>query len=337
MRVPYLVAGIAILVATIVDILWTTLWVDGGSGPLSGRLTTWIWRGIRTVGRRDERLLSTAGALILAATLVLWIAGIWAGWSLIFAADRWSLISTRTGGPADWAGRIYYVAYTMFTSGNGDFSPRGDVWQLASALTTATGMAFVTLGVSYVLTVLSAVSEKRAFASAVTGLGERSEAFVRGGYTDRDGFEGIEELLEPLSTQLDLLADKHQAYPILHYYHSERSENSAAVAVAIFDDALTLLENGVEPESQPNATLLRTARSSTDVYLHTLDQSFVEPADEIPPPPELERLRLAGIETVSDDAFADALAETHDRRRKLLGVVEGDAWEWPPVDDEGSV
>ncbi|MFC3958551.1 ion channel [Halovivax cerinus] len=335
MRPLYLGVGSVVLVATIVDILWTTLWVDGGSGPLSGPLTTGFWRGLRRVSG-SERALSLAGPLILTATLTLWIVGLWLGWSFFFAGDRFAVISSSSGAPADWAGRLYYVSYMMFTAGNGDYVPTTDGWQLASAATTASGMALVTLGVSYVLTVLSAVSEKRAFASAVTGLGERSEAFVRNGHTDRDGFDGLEQRLNSLSDQLDLLSDKHQAYPILHYYHSERSENSSAVAVALFDDALTLLRHGVEPDAQPNATLLRSARSSVDRYLHTLDRSFIDPAEALPPPPEIDRLRIAGIETVSDEAFADVLADRRERRRKLLGVVQADAWAWPPVDDTSS-
>ncbi|ELZ08468.1 membrane associated potassium channel [Halovivax asiaticus JCM 14624] len=333
MRWPYVVLGASILVATVIDILWTTLWVDGGSGPLAGRLSTGIWRGLRRVSD-ERRTLSTAGPLILTGTLVLWIAGIWAGWSLVFAAEPWALVSTRTGLPADWPGRIYYVAYTMFTDGNGDYSPRGDVWELASALTTATGMAFVTLGVSYVLTVLSAVSQKRSFASAVTGLGERSEAFVRAGHTDTEGFDGIERPLESVGEQLGQLADQHQSYPILHYYHSERPTESAAVAVAILDDALTVFECGLPEGDGPNRTAWRVARASVDQYLHTLDTAFVDPADDPPPLPALDRLRRADIDTVSDDAFADALAKRSERRRTTLGVVRGDAWEWPPVDDE---
>ena len=33
MRLIYSVLGAVLLIAAIIDILWTTLWVDGGSGP----------------------------------------------------------------------------------------------------------------------------------------------------------------------------------------------------------------------------------------------------------------------------------------------------------------
>lgn len=50
--------------------------------------------------------------------------------------------------------------------------------------------------------------------------------------------------------------------------------------------------------------------------------------------PDLDRLRDAGVPTVSDDEFADALADLDERRRKLLGAVDADEWYWPPLEDE---
>ncbi|WP_121744613.1 potassium channel family protein [Natronorubrum halophilum] len=329
----YLLVGLVVLAAVIVDILWTTLWVDGGSGPLSARLTTWTWRGLRAVGGDHPRALSIAGPLILTLTLAMWIALLWFGWTFIFASGEPALVGPHTGEPADWAGRFYYVAYTMFTNGNGDYSPTTGTWEIASSFTTATGMAFVTLGVSYVLTVLGAVSEKRSFASNVTGLGERSEAFVRAGWNGDEEFRGLDLPLESLSTQLSLLADQHKAYPILHYYHSERGTRASAIAVPILDEALTLFRHGVSADAQPNPALVENARSSVDSYLDTLGTAFIDPADEVPPEPELERLREEEIPTVDDEELADALESLTERRRKLLGVVRADAWYWPPIEE----
>ncbi|MDQ2049415.1 potassium channel family protein [Natronolimnohabitans sp. A-GB9] len=335
MRPLYLAAGIVVLVAVVVDILWTTLWVDGGSGPLSSRLTTLTWRTLRKASDDHPRVLSLAGPLILALTLAMWIALLWLGWTLLFAGDETALVSPHTGEPADWSGRFYYVAYTMFTNGNGDYSPTTGGWEIASALTTATGMAFVTLGVSYILTVLGAVSEKRSFASDVTGLGERSEAFVRAGWNGTDEeFRGLDLPMNSLADQLSLLADQHKAYPILHYYHSEQASRASAMAVPIFDEALTIFRHGVPEDAQPNPAHVENARSSVDSYLDTLGTSFIDPADEVPPAPELDRLREDGIPTVEDEAFADVVATRSERRRKLLGIARGDAWHWPPLEED---
>ncbi|QCC60198.1 two pore domain potassium channel family protein [Natrinema thermotolerans] len=334
MNPVYLAVGIVILVTGIVDIVWTTLWVDGGSGPVSGRLTTGVWKGLRAVTGDRNRALSLAGPLILMLTLATWIGLIWVGWTIIFASEPLAVVDSRTGGPADWWGRFYYVAYTMFTDGNGDYTPvyGGNVWEVASAFTTASGMAFVTLGVSYVLTVLGAVADKRSFASTVTGLGERSEAFLRTGWNGED-FRGLELTVESLAADLSTLAEQHKSYPILHYYHSEQASRASAVAVPILDEAL-MLSRYAMPEGQGlDPAIVENGRSSAQSYLETLDDSFIDPAPSVPRAPDLERLREDDVPTVSDEAFAEALADQTDRRRRLLGVVEADAWEWPPIEE----
>jgi len=330
MNYGYLAAGLLVLVLAVVDILWTTLWVDGGAGPLSSWLIPGLWQGLRTLGGQRSRALSLAGPVILTVTLVTWVSLIWGGWTLVFGAADSALVNARDDTPVTWANRLYFVAYTMFTMGNGGYYPPEAAWQVAASLTTASGMLFVTMGVSYVLSVLSAVSEKRAFASNVTGLGDRAAAVVATGW-DEDDFRGLHLPLNSLAGQLDRLATQHKAYPILHYYHSEEGTQSSAMGVAIFDEALTVLRFGVPTDAQPNAALLENARNAVDNYLETLNESFFDPAGETPEPPDLRRVREAGAPTVRDDEFAAAVDGQGDRRRKLLGIVRADAWHWPPL------
>jgi hypothetical protein len=220
--------GVLLLVATTTDLLWTTLWSDGGAGPLSSRMTGWTWTGLRRLGSGRSRLLSIAGPAILVSTLVMWVGLLWAGWTLVFAGGEHALIDTRDGGPLSWVEYVYFVAYTMFTMGNGDFTPTAGVWQIATSLTTASGMLFVTLAVSYVLSVLGAVVEKRSFASTVTGIGHRSDAFVEDGWNG-EYLHQLDLPLDTLSSDVSRLAKLHKAYPILHYYHSEQEIDASTM------------------------------------------------------------------------------------------------------------
>lgn len=177
----YLAAGIVLLLVAIVDLFWTTLWDDKGAGPLSSRLMTVVWRRLRNPGNERETLLTIGGPSILLLTLFVWIGLIWGGWVLVYAGGENALIHARDVGHVTWTGRLYFVAQAMFTMGNGDFYPSTQVWQVAASLTTASGMLLVTLGVSYVISVLDGVTGRRSFANSVMGVGNRSEAFVRQG------------------------------------------------------------------------------------------------------------------------------------------------------------
>lgn len=332
MEALFYVLGPLLVAAAAVDAVWTTFWVDGGSGPITTRLTTWLWRVWRAIaGRRRHRALSLAGPTILLATALTWLLLMGAGWTLLFAADEGSLANTRDGGGAGWSGRAWYVAYTMFTVGNGDFSPRGPGWRVVSSLVAFTGLIVATLAVTYLLSVLSAVVQKRSFAGHIAGIGRSPEDFVLRTWTGR-GFGSIELQLNALVVQLGTLTHQHLAYPVLHYYHAARSEASSAVSIVILDEALTLIECGVEASSRPDEAVLRSARESVGSYLETLARAFIDPAERTPPPPNVSRLREAGVPTVSEERFDAALEERSTRRRRLLGMVTNDAWGWPPVE-----
>ena len=324
----YLAVGMILLGGTVIDLLWTTLWVAGGAGPLTSRLMVWTWRSLRRIGAHNSRLLSLSGPLIFALSLTGWIVLLWGGWTLIFAGAENVLIDTLNRGPVSWTDRIYFVGYTVFTLGIGDFAPRDGIWQLLTVFATGSGLLFVTLSVTYVLSVLDAVTQKRAFANNVSGAGTHGEEIVQAAW---DG-EALHELDLPLNTyvrQLTALTANHKAYPVLHYFHSARSDRSPAVEIAALDDALTLIRFGIPEEHRPSGILVRSARKSIQNYLGTLHENFVQPSDDVPPPPNLNALSEADIPTVSDEAFEASLADLDTRRRTLLGYTESDLRQWP--------
>jgi len=326
-----LLAGLALLLASALDALWTVLWVNGGAGPIAGRVTSWLWRALSAASGPRGLLLSLAGPLILATVVVLWVLMLVAGWTLVFGSDPTALASPDGGETPGWAGRVFYVAYAMFTMGNGDYIPRPGVWQVTTAVTTGTGMVLLTLIISYVLPVLSGVVQKRAFARAVYGLGQTPSGILETAWDGRD-FRGLELPLNAMSSQLTVLSEQHRAYPLLHYYHSDGPAAATPGAVAILDDALTLLCHGVPAAQRPTPAVLRSVRQSVEGYLETLASARIDPAAEPPPPPDLERLRASGLPTLPQAGFYDALTALRDRRRLLLGMVRQDGWHWLPHD-----
>lgn len=324
-----LIAGIALVLFVFLDALWTTLWVDGGGGPLTARLTTWAWRAVmRLVGRKHHFALSLFGPTILVAAVVFWVLLLWSGWVLIFASEPTSLLAhSEQKTPADWIGRVWFVAYAMATMGNGDFTPTGGRWQLAASLTTLSGFFLASLVISYLLSVLAAVVEKRSFAGQVTGMGSNPAEFLLNAW-DGKSFRTLDLPLADMSTSLGLLTEQYLSYPILQYYHAARFEKSPAVGIAILDEALTILRYGVAESHRPSVAVLHSARATVAGYLKTLQSAFISPADDTPSAPDLSRLRAAGIPTVTDEAFAAAVAELEERRKKVRGMMLADGWNW---------
>ncbi len=80
--------------------------------------------------------------------------------------------------------------------------------------------------------------------------------------------------------------------------------------------------------------IVDSARAGVGNYLDVVTSSFIRTAEQEPPPPDLDRLRDADIPTVSDETFAQSLAAMAERRRKLHGLVEADARDWPAAEED---
>lgn len=275
-------------------------------------------------------MLSLAGPVILVLTLLTWLGVLWAGWTFVFVSGEPSLLSTRDYTPAVWPDQGYFVAYSMFTMGNGDFTPAGSGWQVATSLTTGSGMLLVTLSITYVLSVLRAVTQARSFASGVTGLGKRADDIVRRGWApESEDFDDLDLQLSRLASQLDDVTEQHLSYPILHYYHSIRSRSATPRAVAILDDVLVILEAAIPEEHPTNEVLISTVESSIENYLEVLESEAIDPTAEPPPQPDLETVREWDVPTVTDDAFAAGIDRHRPRRRVLYSAIQQTGRRWP--------
>lgn len=324
----YIIIGVLLLIMGIMDFIWTTLWVDGGAGPLTKRLSHTIWKFLWKISRSNPKILSLSGPLILSLTLLMWIVLLWIGWTFVFAGNDHSIINAQDNSPATWVERIYFTGYLIFTLGNGDFSPQGTVWQIATVCATGTGMLFITLGVTYLLSVLGAVTQKRAFAESVYGSGKTSIEWIKNS-GNGEHFHNADFLLSKYSNQLSTITAQHKAYPILHYYYAEDKKEAVPIAVTILDETLTLFSYGIRPENQPNRLLVTEARSSIQSYLDTLYSAKVKPSKEVPPFDDIEKLHHEGFPTVPKQEFLDSLVALEDRRKKLLGIIQYNALKWP--------
>ena len=328
MEIVYLIVGIALIVLCIIDFTWTTLWIDGGAGPVTDRLSSLVWKTVKALVGDHSKSLSLTGPFVLSATLAMWIAMLWAGWTLIFAGLADSISPSSGTDPISWFDRIYYAGYLIFTLGNGDFTPKEGIWQIVSVLATGTGMLFITLGVTYLISILSAVTVKRSFASSIHGLGDTAEELAESAWNG-DDFHDFDLLLATYSEQLGSLTAQHIAYPVLHYYHAVSNESAMPTAVAVLDETLSLIKFSVPNEHHPNRLLLKNARSSVQHYLETLNQSFYRPSEQSPSLPDFDFLRESGIPLVPEKDYLKAYEELEQRRKKLLGVIEADERLWP--------
>lgn len=325
------VAGLGVVGLTVLDVLRTTVAVDSAGGPVSGKITRVVWDTVlRLAPAGQRRPLRYAGLTIIVGTIALWIALAWLGWALVFQAAPEAVVSSDTGLPAGALTRVYFAGTTLFTLGLGDYRPGGVLWELATVATAGSGLLLVTLAISYLIPVTSAATGKRQLASYVSALGTAPDHIVVQAWNGRD-FAGLSGHLVTLAPMLTILAQRHLAYPVLHYFHATERHNAAAPAIAALDEALGLLEHAVPVDRRPEPAALITLRRAIWEFLETLDSTFLDPATAAPPVTSLEPLRAAGIPTVDDDDYRAAMERSQRRRKLLLAMVVDDGYSWDEV------
>lgn len=326
MNVVLVVVGVVLVGAALIDLAWTTVAAGSGAGPLTGRLAAGLWRTALSIHGRwpSHTFLSVAGVGVVLAVLGAWIAMVLTGWSVMFNAADGAVRNSDTGAPAAVVARLYFVGYTVFTLGNGDYQPGSGLWQLATVLATGTGLILVTLAITYLVPVASAVTMRRQLSSFIASLGSSPQEIVATGW-DGTGFGGLSQYLVALTPLIETSRQQHLTYPVLHYFHSHDAQSAAAPNVTNLAQAMLLLQAGVAPEVRPPAPAVEPLVRSLDAFLGTLRSAHLDPAEPLPPP-SLEPLRQIGIPTVTDDDYARVGDNSRERRALLAGFLADDGW-----------
>jgi hypothetical protein len=323
-----LVAGVAIVGLVFYDAYVTTVSAHGAGGPVTQRLGNgiwWLWRS--AVRSPRARLLASAGSFIVFLMLLVWLGGLWVGWTLIFSAEPGAVLHADTGAPADGWARVYFAGFAVYTLGLGDYAPDGALWQVLTALATINGFVLLTMTVSYLLPVVSAVTERRQHGMQLYGLGSRAQDILRTGWDGRD-FGHLIPQLRQLTPVAALMTQKYLSYPVLHYFHSPSRASALEPGIAAVDEAVLILEHGVDDSVRPHPTVTQPLRRVLTQFAETVAEEFTGVEEEPPAPPDLELLRREGIPTVSDEVFHRAIEGHADRRRALAALVRDARWSW---------
>ena len=77
--------GAALVVLVLFDLAATTLTLGEGAGPLTRRLLGRLWPGVLALASRGSRskILSNAGPVLLALTVLIWVLATRTGWWLV--------------------------------------------------------------------------------------------------------------------------------------------------------------------------------------------------------------------------------------------------------------
>ena len=324
-------AGALCVAAVFVDAFLTTITVSSGAGPLTEKVLAWAWALLLRLHREDKRssILTAGGTLVLTVTVLVWVAILWAGWGLVFLGSG-SIVDSTTQLPASVGDVFYYAGFTVFTLGTGDYVAGSSGWRLATAAASFSGLFLVTLAITYLISVVSAVVQRRALAIQIRGLGRTPDDVVLQAWQGDRFSSMFEQQLVSLTGAVATSAEQHLAYPVLHYFHARSPFLSAPLAVASLNDVLLLASEGVAPEGRPDPNAVRPLAYAITRYVDASSDIGSLPSSPEPPAPERSRLAAADVPLTDGEHWRRALKEQHEQRVHLHRLVNSDGWSWSP-------
>ncbi|WP_404381668.1 potassium channel family protein [Caenispirillum salinarum] len=300
------VIGIVLVLVVNVDFMWTTVSMSG-AGVIAKR-------GARAAGGLLSRVLKgklvhAVGPLVLTILFTWWVGGLWLGWTLVFNAEPGAVVASQSREAADFWEVAYFAGFSMSTLGVGDFVATKDGWRLVVVLTALNGLSLITLGITYIVSILQTLVQQHALAREIQSYGRTAEELVLWGWTGSD-FSRLSQALGSMPQSLLAMEAKEHAFPIVWEYLPGDRRAAIGCSVALLEDALALV-SCTRGGDELLATDLRPLDRALDQYVRNTTGQRVG----APPLKGLEAMEAAGIplkEAAEREAAVQARAERRD-------------------------
>lgn len=321
------ILGAAVMLLFLADIFLTVLYARAGTGLLAPAWNRAVWALISAIavpfGRRRTAILSFAGPIIVVLLIGLWALGLTVGAALVIHPELGTAIRPSSGSVStDFVTALLVAGNSLSVVGSGDYAPHTSGTRLLFLLNSFIGASVLSLVLSYLVQVYSALRERNALAFNIDlmtgGTGDAAEMLARLG-PDGDFGEATSELGN-LARTLAATKEAHHFYPLLFYFRFREPLYSVPRFSFILLDLTTLIDTALD--TGKHGTFVRSApvgslRRGALILLETLDRHFRTVDAPFPTAARtqssagryakaLDTLRQAGVEAHPDDAsYAD--------------------------------
>ncbi|QEW04138.1 FUSC family protein [Microbacterium lushaniae] len=314
--VVWIVVGVVILVATLVDAFLAVLNYDEAGLFVNGVVRT-QWIVLRSITRRVRRrwrpviLRQVTGILVL-STILAWVLGIILGFTFIYlgAMGASGNFQISAGVQADFFGALYLSTGQFATVGVDNISPGDVVFDMLTVSEAMINVLVLSFLISFLGSVYGVVQSLRAFSAnffqAGRGIANPTETlepyFPDGVARGLDGHLG--SILDSLSAYSDGLAQN----PVAYYFQSGREQFSLPYALYMTSGVTAALRWGLPTGSDPakEPDLIRLVEAFDDFRVHLLRmRRRTSPATPDPVSPDDFTAAVAVFEGPESNASLD--------------------------------
>ncbi|VXD02270.1 ion channel [Sphingomonas sp. 8AM] len=306
------VGGAALMLLFLADIFLTILYARVGTGLFAPYWDRAIWALFRVAARALRRwhgaILSFAGPIIIVSLIGFWAVGLAVGAALVIQPELGTAIRPSTGeASTDFGTALLIAGNSLSIVGGGDYSPHTTATRLLFLANSLIGASVLSLVLSYLVQVYSALRERNALALTIDlmsdGTGDAAVMLARL-LPDGDS-SGATSELGNLARALVATKEAHHFYPLLFYFRFREPRYAVSRFTVVLLDLTTLIGSALDRQryrtlvdSAPVATL----HGGALLLVQTLHRHFAVAARTHSPAAEASR------DGKSDDAAMATLA-----------------------------
>ncbi|HZI17311.1 MAG TPA: potassium channel family protein [Pyrinomonadaceae bacterium] len=316
-------AGVALLLLVAYDVYATVLHASAHYGPVGERLNRLAWRVARFFAsrggrRRRHAWLNVVGPLLLPLLVATYIILLVVGFALIYyphIAEGFTHDHPHTGDLFDEA--LYFSGVTLTTVGYGDVAPVHSWMRALAVVEAASGFALISLSITYLLSVYSALERKRAFALSLyhqAGEGADASGLIAHHFVD-GRFYGLREALRQATRDIQAMLESHIEHPVIHYFHPLETYKSLPRILFLLLEACAVLRAAFDSDECSDLRNYPEVRTLEASSLHVLGE-LVESLDL----ERRERRKLSREEVEEDESRWRRRYEQHLRRLSAAGI-----------------
>jgi hypothetical protein len=349
--------GAFVITLVLLDVFLTVLYARAGTGILSTRVSKFVRRvfylASKPFGPFRGTVMSFCGPVVLVLLVAIWDFGLSLGAALVIHPALGASVANSSGAtPTDFITALQAGGNSTSIVGSGDFSPQTSAFRLFYLFASLTGTAIVSLTLTYLMQVYSALRNRNStalnfhLASAETG--DAAELGPQG------KFDGGYSNLSELAVKATEAKEAHHFYPVLFNFRFSEPHYSVSRFTLVALDSITLIKSALDDQKyewlKESAAVAHLWRASM-LLLTNLTENFLPGETGKKQPDEqtrerrrrryraaLQRFRQAGIETVADETagfemYVSLRAEWDDLIASLAPVL---AYEMEEIDPAGS-
>jgi hypothetical protein len=271
-------AGVVLLLLVVFDVYATVLHSSARYGPVGESLNRSVWRTTRGLAFRlsraaRHRLLNAIGPLLLPLLIAVYIVLLVLAFALIYYPHMpGAFFFTNPHPEVGWVDAVYFSGCTLTTIGYGDIVARTTPLRFTALIEAAAGLSLISLAITYLLTVYTALERKRAVAVSLyhqAGDGADVAGLIAHHFLE-GRFYGLRDALRTATRDLQGLLESHVDHPVIHYFHPIEVYKSLPRVLFLLLETCTVIRSALDREENSDLRNYPEVRTLEAVVRHVL-------------------------------------------------------------------